>query len=51
MKASKEELIDDLNGVMFALLCQMMKELLIHLDKLNIHIRNLNDEINNIMKP
>lgn len=30
---------------------RMMKELLIHLDELNIHIRNLNDEIDSFMKP
>lgn len=51
LKASKEEIIDDLNGVMSALQRRMMKELLIHLDELNIHIRNLDDEINNFMKP
>ena len=28
-----------------------MKELLCHLDELNIHIRNLDDEIDNFMKP
>lgn len=29
----------------------MMKELLAHLDELNIHIKNLDDEIDNFMKP
>lgn len=29
----------------------MMKELLAHLDELNAHIRNLDDEIDNFMKP
>ena len=29
----------------------MMKELLVHLDELNIHIKNLDDEIDNFMKP
>lgn len=29
----------------------MMKELLGHLDELNIHIKNLDDEIDNFMKP
>ena len=33
LKASKEEIIDDLNGVMSALQRRMMKELLIHLDE------------------
>lgn len=30
---------------------RMMKELLVHLDELNIHIKNLDDEIDNFMKP
>ena len=30
---------------------RMMKELLTHLDELNIHIKNLDDEINDFMKP
>ena len=28
-----------------------MKELLSHLDELNVHINNLEDEIDNFMKP
>ena len=51
LKASKEQIIDDLNGVMTPLQCRMMKELLSHLDELNAHIENLNDEIDNFMKP
>ena len=51
LKASKEQIIDDLNGVMTPLQCRMMKELLSHLDELNIHIKNLDDEIDNFMKP
>lgn len=51
LKASKEQIIDDLNGVMTALQRRMMKELLSHLDELNIHIKNLDDEIDNFMKP
>ena len=51
LKASKEQIIDDLNGVMTPLQRRMMKELLVHLDELNIHIRNLDDEIDNFMKP
>ena len=27
---------------------RMMKELLVHLDELNIHIKNLDDEIDNL---
>ena len=51
LKASKEQIIDDLNGVMTLLQRRMMKELLVHLDELNIHIRNLDDEIDHFMKP
>lgn len=29
---------------MSPLQCRMMKELLVHLDELNIHIRNLDDD-------
>lgn len=51
LKASKEQIIDDLNGVMSPLQRRMMKELLVHLDELNAHIKNLDDEIDNFMKP
>lgn len=51
LKATKEPIIDDLNGVMSPLQRRMMKELLIHLDELNSHIKNLDDEIDNFMKP
>ena len=50
LKASKEQIIDDLNGVMSPLQRRMMKELLVHLDELNVHIKNLDDEIDNFMK-
>ena len=45
LKATKEQIIDDLNGVMTPLQRRMMKELLSHLDELNTHIKNLDDEI------
>ena len=51
LKAAKEQIIDDLNGVMTPLQRRMMKEVLTHLDELNIHIKNLDDEIDNFMKP
>ena len=51
LKASKGQIIDDLNGVMTPLQLRMMKELLSHLYKLNVHIKNLDDEIDNFMKP
>ena len=38
LKASKEQIIDDLNGIMTPLQRRMMKELLSHLDELNIHL-------------
>lgn len=51
LKASKEQIIDDLNGVMTPLQRRMMKELLSHLDELNVHIKNLDNEIDDFMKP
>lgn len=51
LKATKEQIIDDLNGVMSHLQRRMMKELLAHLDELNEHIKNPDDEIDNFMKP
>ena len=51
LKATKEQIIEDLNGVMSIRQCRMMKELLLHLDELNTHIQNLNDEIETAMKP
>ena len=51
LKASKDQIIDDLRGVMTPLHRRMMKELLTHLDELNIHIKNLDDGIDNFMKP
>ena len=50
LKATKEQIIDDLHGVMSPLQRRMMKELLMHLDELNAHIKNLDDEIDNFMK-
>lgn len=51
LKASKSQIIDDLNGVMSPVQRRVMKELLSHLDELNEHIRNLDDEIDYFMKP
>ena len=51
LKASKEQLIDDLNGVMSPLQKKMMRILLQHLDELNAHISELNDDIDNFMNP
>lgn len=51
LKATKEQIIDDLNGVMSQLQRKMMKILLNHLDELNKHIKELDDDIDNFMKP
>ncbi len=51
LKATKEQSIHDLNGVISPLQCRMMKELLEHLEELNVHIKNLDDEIDNFIKP
>lgn len=51
LKATKEQIIDDLNGVMSDLQRKMMRVLLDHLDELNAHIRELDDDIDNFMKP
>lgn len=49
LKAPKERLVDDLNGVMSPLQRRMMQELLSHLDELNVHIKNLDEEIDSSM--
>ena len=51
LKATKEQILDDLNGVMSDLQRKMMRILLNHLDELNAHIRELDDDIDNSMKP
>ena len=49
LKASKEQMIDDLNSVITPMQRRMMKKLLIHLDERNVHIKNLDDEFDNYM--
>lgn len=51
LKATDSQLVDDLNGFITPLQQRMMKELLSHLDELNVHIKNLDDEIDHHMKP
>lgn len=51
LEASKSQIIDDLNGFMSPLQRKMMKELLKHVDELDVHIKHLNDDIDNHMKP
>ena len=51
LKATKEQIIDDLNGVMSGLQRRMMRVLLNHVDELNTHIKELDNDIDNFMKP
>lgn len=51
LKASKEQIIDDLNGVMSKLQRKMMGILFKHVDELNKHIKALDDDIDSFMKP
>ena len=51
LKASYEQLAEDLNGVMTKLQRQMMKELISHIDELDQHIENLNEQIDDHMNP
>ena len=51
LKATKEQIIDDLNGIMSDLQKKMMRLLLKHLDELNAIISELDDDIDNFMKP
>ncbi len=49
IKATNEQLLDDLNGILTPLQCRMMNECLKHVDELDIHIKNLDDEIDDRM--
>lgn len=51
LKASKEEILEDLNGVMSQLQRKMMRVLLTHVDELSRHIKELDDQIEGHMKP
>lgn len=51
LKAAKEQIIDDLQGVMSPLQRKMLQILLNHLDELNAHIEELDKDIDNFMKP
>ena len=50
LKAPKQQIIDDLNGMLTVIQRKMLKELISHLDELNQHIRNLDDDIDGTMK-
>ena len=51
LKAPKQQIIDDLNGMLTVIQRRMLRELISHLDELNQHIRNLDDDIDGTMKP
>lgn len=48
---TKELLLDDREDVLSPFQCKMMTELLKHVDELIIHIKNLDDEIDNRKNP
>ena len=50
LKAPKEQIIDDLNGIMSDIQRKMLRLLLKHLDELNAIIKELDDDIDNFMK-
>lgn len=51
LKASKEQILDDVNGVVSTLQQQMMRVLLSHIDELDGHISQLDSQIDSHMKP
>ena len=51
LKASKEQIIDDLEGVISDLQRKMMRILLRHLDEVNAHIAELDADIESFMTP
>lgn len=51
LKASKEQIVDDLNGFLSPIQKKMLRVLLDHLDELNSHISQLDVEIDDFMKP
>lgn len=51
LKTPFAQLAEDLNGFITPLQRRMMKELLSHIDELDVHIQNLNNEIDNRMRP
>ncbi len=50
LKASDEQLADDLNGILTSLQKQMMRVMLKHIDELAVHIKELDDDIDRHMK-
>ncbi len=50
LKATDEQLVDDLNGVLTQLQRQMLRVMLTHIDELSKHIKELDDDIDRHMK-
>lgn len=50
LKTPFSQLAQDLNGFITPVQYKMMRELLSHIDELDIHIQNLNNDINNHMR-
>ena len=50
LKTTFSQLAQDLNGFITPVQYRMMRELLSHIDELDIHIQNLNNDINNHMR-
>lgn len=51
LKAPKEQILDDLDGVMSPLQQQMLRVVLSHVDELDAHIKELDGQIDSHMKP
>ena len=49
LKAPKQKIVDDMDGVLTALQRKMIRELLKHIDELERHIKNLSDDIDRFM--
>ena len=49
LKASPEQILDDLQGILSPLQKRMLRVVLLHIDELNQHIASLDDEIDNNM--
>lgn len=50
LKATDEQLVDDLNGILSAIQKKMLRTMLAHIDELARHIKELDDEIDRNMK-
>lgn len=49
LKASPEQILDDLQGILSPLQKKMLSVVLLHIDELNRHIASLDDEIDRNM--